>query len=124
MANDPKRIAALILARMAACDGKVDDAERELLADLTGHAPDDPALQAVFDEAQTADLAQLFAGLVRYADRFFVVLRAYMMAHVDARYDVAEESFYHQMLNTFEISEQDRELIRESQASLYSGNEE
>ncbi len=119
MTHDPKRTAALILARMAYCDGIIDPAERELLADLTGFPPYGDYMDTLLAEAQDFPLEVLVERLDNYADRFFIALRAYMMAQVDADFDVAEERFFKRLVNWLAITHEDRELIAETHRRIH-----
>ena len=124
MVQDPKRTAALLLAKMAASDGVIEDSEREMLTELTGFGPNSGEMEQLLKEANQADTLNLVEMLDCYPDRFFIALRAYMMAHVDAHFDVTEEAFFKKLVVHMNITEADRGLIQDAVNNLYKGNEE
>lgn len=103
------------MARMALADGTVSEVERQFLLPLLG--PDDD-LDALLELARQSSLAQLVEPVERYADRFFIALRAASMAHIDLELDAREEALYERLVTLLEISPEDREVIARSVASL------
>jgi len=116
---DPKRTAALILARMASCDGVIDSAERELLADLTGFPPFGDYMDTLLAEALEFPLQVLIDRLDNYADKFFIAMRAYMMAQIDADFDVAEERFFTRLVAELAITKSDHALIERTHLGIH-----
>jgi len=123
MSDDPKRTAALILARMASCDGVIASVEREFLAELTGYPPFGDYMDTLIAEAVDFPLEVLLDRLTNYADRFFIAMRAYMMANVDADFDVTEERFFKRLVHWLAITDEDRELIQATHRGLRDNEE-
>ncbi len=69
-------------------------------------------------EAGTRSLADIVSRLDRYADRFFVALRAATIARIDAQLDAREEALYAQLVELLSISASDRALIERSVEAL------
>lgn len=110
-----RKAALLAMAKMALVDGHVSDDERAMLAPLL--KPGD-SVDALIEEASHADLASIVAEVDKYADRFFVALRAASMAMVDEHLDAREEALYKQLAAALAISAEDQSLIDESVANL------
>ena len=123
MSMDPKRATALILARMASSDGVIDFAERELLADLTGYPAYGDYMDTLLTEARAYPLEILIDQMDNYADRFFIAVRAYMMAQIDADFDIAEERFFSRLVTALEITEEDRVLIERTHRGIHRNEE-
>lgn len=119
MPRTPKQAAALILARMALSDGVIDPAERRMLAEVEGLSVDDPAMDQLLADAREVTLQELTDDLKPYADRFFVALRAYIMAHIDAHFDVAEEAFFHRLTMELGITASDQAVIQQIWRNIY-----
>lgn len=110
-----RRAALLALSKMAMADGRVTDEERQLLVSMLG--PDE-SVDALLSEAQSQALSDIVARLDRYADRFFVALRAATIARIDARLDAREAALYSQLVELLAINESDRALIERSVEAL------
>ena len=102
----------LILAKTALCDGHVAASEKDFLEEmsqlLNGKAADE-----ILAKARTTTLTEIVPHLDRYADRFFVALRAHMLAHVDDNFDVREEEFFARLVEQLELSDDDLTVIRQ-----------
>lgn len=103
------------MAKMALVDGHVSEDERAMLAPLL--KPGD-SVEALIEEAAQADLASIVAKVDKYADRFFVALRAASMALVDEQLDAREEALYKELAEALAITAEDQSLIDESVANL------
>jgi tellurite resistance protein len=103
------------MAKMALVDGHVSDEERAMLAP---HLDSAESVDALVEEAKRTSLAEILGGIDRYADRFFVALRAASMAAIDEHLDAREEALYAELVATLEITPEDRALIDESVAGL------
>lgn len=103
------------MAKMALVDGEVSSEERAMLAPLLG---DGESLEGLLEEARDLKLSDLVAKLDRYADRFFVALRAASMAAVDEHLDAREEALYAELVEALGILPADRAIIEESVAAL------
>lgn len=114
---DEKTAALSIMAKMALCDGNVDAAERSMLADLVGG---DAEVDAVLEIAKTTTLEELVAKVESYADRFFVALRAYFVAHADDDFDVKEQALFARIVEHMKLTDGDLELIRSTEAAMRS----
>lgn len=107
------------MAKMALVDGNVSDDERLMLQPLLGPGE---SIDNLLAEAKSAKLTDLVAKLDRYADRFFVALRAASMAAVDAHLDAREEALYAELVELCGITADDRALIERSVAALDAPN--
>jgi tellurite resistance protein len=105
---DSKQVALLLLAKMALADGNIDQEEREMLLDIV---QDPLVLNDLIAQAKSCHLDELIGQLDNYADKFFVALRAFMIAHVDEHFDVEEERLFRQLVSKLEITPEDIELI-------------
>ena len=114
---DEKTAALSIMAKMALCDGNVDAAERSMLADLIG---DDAKVDAVLTTARNTTLEDLVAELDSYADRFFVALRAYFVAHADDKFDVKEQKLFTRIVEQMKLKDEDLALIRKTEEAMRS----
>lgn len=103
------------MAKMALVDGTVSDDERAMLTPLLTRGE---TVEALIEEASGLKLADLVSRLDRYADRFFVALRAATMAKVDAHLDAREEALYAELVEALEILPADRDLIEQSVSAL------
>src|SRR5688572_10290619 len=115
----PRKAALLAMVKMALVDGTVSIEERRMLEPLLEPGESLPQLM---DEARSTKLHELAAAIERYADRFFVALRAASMANVDAHLDAREETLYDELVELLGIEKRDRELIERSVAALDSPN--
>lgn len=114
---DAKTAALSIMAKMALCDGNVDDAERSMIADLVGS---DEGVDRILATAKEAKLEELVDALDAYPDRFYVALRAYFVAHADDDFDVKEQAFFATIVDMMKLEEADLELIRETEQAMRS----
>ena len=96
------------MAKMALSDGRVSAEERESLRDIL-HADD--RVDAAIERARQTGLRELVDALDRYADRFFVAVRALSMAAADARFDVKEEEFFVRLVEALDIVPGDMSLL-------------
>src|SRR5688500_1623872 len=110
-----RKSALLAMVKMALVDGSVSTEEREMLAPLLG--PDE-TIDALIAEARERKLSEVVASIERYADRFFVALRAASMAAVDEHWDAREEALYAELVELLGIEPADRELIERSVAAF------
>lgn len=106
----PREAALLVLAKMSLSDGEVTAEERGYLQDLLGEDPHQN-LEALLAQAQSSPLSELSAAVTHYPDRFFIALRAYAMAHVDAHYDLAEAALFEELVALLQITAEDVALI-------------
>ena len=104
--------ALLLMAKMAAVDGAIADEERESLAEMSQACGVDRAVDATLAAAAEASVEDLCARLDRYEDRFFVALRAYMLARSDTDFSSDERALYRDLVDRLGISELDQALIR------------
>ena len=107
---NPRLAAARVMAKMALADGEVNADEHWLLANLVGEEVVGPLLSDV----ATVDLNDLLEPIERYADRFYIAFRAYLMAHADAVFDDTERVVYEALLEQLQITPTDRKLIEET----------
>ncbi|MCB9752397.1 MAG: TerB family tellurite resistance protein [Myxococcales bacterium] len=105
---DSETAAITIMAKMALSDGRVSAEERESLRDIL-HADD--RVDAAIERARQTGLRELVDALDRYADRFFVAVRALSMAAADARFDVKEEEFFVRLVEALDIVPGDMSLL-------------
>jgi len=119
----PLTSSLLVLAKMAQSDGIVDGRERvflgEFLSLVATPAPFSD-VDALLEKAREHSLAELVDAVEGYEDRFFIALRAYSMAHIDADFDVKEVSLFKNLLSKLKISKGDRRLIRRIERQLNS----
>lgn len=112
--------ALLIIAKLALADGRIDEAEREFLTLLLEQSPSELRIDDLLKAAPKAELAELVGKVEKYEDRFFIALRAYLMAHVDWEYDRQEESLYGSLVKLLAIEAEDLELIKQTEIDLRS----
>ena len=106
-----RKTALLVMAKMALADGHVASQEKDLLRPLL----DDPdSLDELFREAETAPLDGLLTQVDRYADRFFIALRAASMAQIDGHLAASEQAFYDSLLEQLKLRAEDVKLIETS----------
>jgi tellurite resistance protein len=105
----------LAMAKMALVDGEVSDAERRLLEPLLTAGE---SLDVLLEAAKQRSLPELVQSIDRYADRFFIALRAASMAAIDERLDAREEALFAELVALLEIEPADRALIERSVAAL------
>lgn len=117
---DEKTAALSIMAKMALCDGNVDETERSMIADLLEQ---DAQVDEVIAIAKKTSLDELVGVVKSYADRFFVALRAYFVAHADDAFDVKEQALFERIVELMELTEEDLTLIRETEAAMRSGKQ-
>lgn len=110
-----RKAALLVMAKMALSDGTVAEEERDFMRPLL-EAGDD--LDALLDEAKGKTVAQLIEPVDKYADRFFIALRAASMAAIDDHLDAREEALYERLVAALEISDKDRKVIQRTVAAL------
>ncbi len=112
---DPREAALLVLAKMSLCDGAIAPEERGYLLDLLDDAQAD-RLDELLAQAQTCTLESLAAAVGHYPDRFFIALRAYALAHVDAHYNLAEATLFDSLVQLLHITAEDVALIAATEA--------
>ena len=115
---DEKTAALSIMAKMALCDGTVDPTERSMIAELVG--PEEK-VDEVIELAKSTPLDQLVSSVSSYADRFFVALRAYFVAHADDDFDIKEQELFARIVEKMQLEEGDLVLIRETEAAMRKG---
>jgi uncharacterized membrane protein YebE (DUF533 family) len=110
-----RKAALLTMTKMALVDGSISEEERAMLAPLLGAGE---TVDALVGEASQTPVSELVTKLDRYADRFFVALRAASMAAVDARLDAREEALYAELVGALGITPADRAIIEQAVAAL------
>ncbi|HIG28768.1 MAG TPA: TerB family tellurite resistance protein [Verrucomicrobiales bacterium] len=115
---ESRKAALLIWARMACSDGEILDEEKHFLHEMAEAVGIPDSVDDLFNQAQTADLDSLYDQIPKYEDRFFVLLRSYMMARVDGCVDAEEESMFVSMEKRFEIKREDGELVRRTAENM------
>ena len=106
-----KRIAALVMARMALSDGEVTEEERGFLAPVL---PEGESIDEILEEAKSHTLKDLIGRVENYADRFFIAMRAAAMAHVDLEFDAAEEAALGRLVSAVNLSADDTALLEQT----------
>ncbi len=115
---DTRESAALVLARMALADGTIDPTEREFLAEFCREVGVGAGVDTLIETAGGRSLEELVGAVRGYEDRFFIALRAYLMARVDASFDVSEERLFGDLVAALEIRPDDRRLIERTHRQL------
>lgn len=110
-----RKAVLLAMTKMALIDGSVSEVEREMLEPLL---PSGQSLDELIHEAREQSLAALVGTIDRYADRFFLALRAASMAAVDEHLDAREEALYAELVELLQITPADRALIERAVAAL------
>ncbi|MDF1664723.1 MAG: hypothetical protein P1V97_23390 [Planctomycetota bacterium] len=110
--------ALLVLAKLALADGKIDVSEESFLTVMMDESENFHNIDELIREANSKTLAEMIERLEKYEDKFFVALRAYLMANVDLHYDATEEAMFNRLIGLLGITEDDRELIRATEASI------
>jgi uncharacterized membrane protein YebE (DUF533 family) len=110
--------ALLVLAKLALADGKIDCSEEGFLADMITDSETYTDIQKLLEEASNKSLAEMVNRLEKYEDKFFVAMRAYLMAHVDLHLDLREEAMLNELVTLLEISDADQQLIKETEKNL------
>lgn len=106
-----RRATLLVMAKMALSDGQVVQEERDFLEPMLEPGE---TLEALLSEASKSTLEQLVAPVERYADRFFIALRAYAMSTIDDDLDAREEAAFERLVSALGIKPDDRTLIERS----------
>lgn len=117
--------ALLLLAKMANVDGSVADEELQLLDELiAAEAAADgspfPDARALLEAAEALRIEALASQVEAYADRFFIALRAYSMAHIDDNLDAREEALFDSLVGHLGIDAADLELIERCEQASQS----
>lgn len=108
------------MAWMVQADGNVAAAERALLDTLAGsRSVAERALRAV----QGVSLDVLIPEVERYADRFFIAMRARTCALADGRLDPGEIQAFHDLVAAFQLLPQDVAKITEVAAAAARGED-
>ncbi len=107
-----KESALTIMAKMALSDGEIAPEERAMLRDMVDA---DASVDQLLEKAKTQTLDEMIGQIDKYADRFFIALRAYAMAMADQVFDAREEALYKTLVDKLEITEDDRALIERSE---------
>ena len=110
--------ALLVLAKLALADGKIDVSEESFLTVMMDESDNYNDIDALIREANSKTLVDMVGQLEKYEDKFFVALRAYLMANVDLHYDATEEAMFNKLIGLLGITDEDRELIRATEAGL------
>lgn len=119
----PRKAALLVLAKMSMCDGTLSAEERDLLEELLEDDPD-THLDALLLQVKDLGLEALVSKIKSYPDRFFIALRAYAMAHVDAHFDVAEAALFEHLAGLLQITPEDMALIAATESEVEEALEE
>lgn len=111
-----RKAALLLLGKMANVDGTVADEELQLLNELIAEesAADEASFsdaQALLEAARGHSLETLAGQVDAYADRFFIALRAYSMAHIDDDLDEKEQALFDDLVRHLAIDPADLGLI-------------
>lgn len=108
--------ALLVLAKLALADGKIEPNEREFLEEYVGQSAAFETVDGLLEVAKGQSLEDMLSELdCSYEDKFFIALRAYLMAHVDHHYDVKEEALFNKLVDSLGILKSDRALIHEAE---------
>jgi len=119
---DPRHASAVVLTKMALQDNKLTEAERDILEALC-EGDGDLSVADLVADAMMHDLDELVEHVTLEADRFFVGLRARLMARADRNFDVQEEAFFKELLSHLELSEEHLEWLHDAEEALASGDE-
>lgn len=107
---NPTQVCAVLIAKMALRDGVLDPTEQEFLTEMCEVLVDD-TVDHIISLAESSGLDVLIPQVEKYEDRFFIAVRAYMMAHADDHYDESERAFFDELVEALEITASDRALI-------------
>lgn len=110
--------ALLVLAKLALADGKIDVSEESFLTVMMDESESYHDIDELIRDANSKTLVDMVGKLEKYEDKFFVALRAYLMANVDLHYDATEEEMFNRLIGLLGITDDDRELIRATEASI------
>ena len=108
----------LVIAKTALSDGQIDESEQEFLTELCDVLGAEFDADALLEKAKQSELETLVKAIESYPDRFFVALRAYMMAHIDFDFDAAEEAFFAKLIDSLEITDEDLRLIENTESAI------
>lgn len=106
--NHTRRATVAIMARLALVDGNVSDEEFDLLSEWVPKED----LPELFRSVADKPITDLVRGIESYQDRFFIALRAYIIAHEDLDFDESEKAFYQELIDIMQISDDDQLLIK------------
>ncbi len=112
---DARRAVALVMAKMALSDGTITPEERSFLSPMVGEGE---VLETLLTEARDVSVVDLAQRVERYADRFFVALRAATMAAIDDEIDAQEMRLYEELLEALAIRAEDQAVIQQSVQNL------
>ena len=115
---ESRKAALLIWAKMACSDGVILDEEKQFLLEMAYAVGIWDSVDDILNQAQATDLESLYDRIPKYEDRFFILLRAYMMARVDGCVDEEEEALFVSMEKRFEIKPEDGELVRRTAENM------
>jgi len=100
MVNNIKQIATSVLLKIALADGVLKEGELDLIEELSGGQAVDDLLK----ETRETDLDELLAQVNKPADRFFIRLRAQLMAESDGLVDEKEQEVLDKLVSKLSIS--------------------
>lgn len=112
-----KRIAALVMAKMALSDGQVTEEERGFLKPVL---PEGESVDEVLEEAKSHTLKDLIGRVDNYADRFFIAMRAAAMARVDLDLDAREEAALNRLMSAVNLNADDTALLEQTISDMDS----
>ena len=104
-----RKATLLVMAKMALSDGEVAQEERGFLQEMLQPGE---TVDALLAEAKGRSMKELVAPIDRYADRFFVALRAYAMSTIDMELVAREEAAFERLVTELAIKPSDCELIK------------
>lgn len=105
---------------MAQADGEVAAAERDLLVSIAG---DLSSAEAALDAVRGETLDGLALRVERYADRFFIAMRARSCALVDGRLDPSEALAFERLVEGFQLLPDDVAKIEQVAAAAIRGED-
>ena len=107
MLNSVKSVATCILLKIAVADGEIDNEELELLEEFN----DGKNAKELQHIGEKSSFEELVAQISKPEDRFFIRLRAQMMAEADGVVDANEQKLLDELIIGLPLSKELESLL-------------
>ena len=107
MLNSEKSVATCILVKIAVADGEIDNEELELLEEFN----DGKNAKELQHIGEKSSFEELVAQISKPEDRFFIRLRAQMMAEADGVVDANEQKLLDELIIGLPLSKELESLL-------------
>ena len=117
-----RKAALLILIKMALSDGVLTREENEFIDEFKTVSGVQEKNEELIAESKEHKLGDLIDTIDNYADKFFIALRSYSMAHIDDDFDSAEKDLFERLTSAMAIQAEDIELIKSTEEAVSDAN--